>query len=112
VKDAVRSILSHNNFRVIVDGGDYFRVRAAARDVERFLNTTVHRYVKPDTQRVIHRAHGYHIPSSLLPHIEIVSGLTELPRPTLKPKKRNPKTRKTQVKKTGSYHLFVYFCKF
>ena len=95
VKAAVRVVLASHNVRVLLDGGDYFRVIAKAADVEALFNTTVAKYRSTSTGRVLHRAKGYTIPASLKEHVEIVSGLTELPRPTLKPKQHPTKTRKT-----------------
>jgi hypothetical protein len=52
VKAEVRKVLSENNFQVVQDGGDFFRVRAQVVDVERLLNTTVFRYRKVPKEEV------------------------------------------------------------
>jgi len=95
VKNAVRSVLAQHRIRVLRDGGDFFRVTGKASDIEALFNTTVAKYRSTSTGRVLHRAKGYTIPASLKSHVEIISGLTELPRPTLKPKQHPTKTRKT-----------------
>ncbi len=95
VKAAVRSVLVEHKIRVLFDGGDYFRVTGHASAVEALFNTTVFQFRSASTRRVLHRAKGYTIPNSLKQHVEIISGLTELPRPTLKPKRHATRTRKT-----------------
>jgi len=86
VKEAVRATLAAANIKVVADKGDYFIVEARATHVEHTFATTVHEFRHEKTGARIVRAKGYTIPASLKKHVEIVSGLTELPRSTLKPR--------------------------
>lgn len=109
VKKHVRDVLVAANFTIVADGGDYYRVRARASDVESLFATTVHEFRSPTSASVLLRAKGYTIPSSLKQHVEIVSGLTELPRKNnLKPKKRALKTNPATEEVIPQYIRMLY----
>lgn len=86
-KAALRQLLEEHHIAVVADHGDFFRVRARVHVIESVFATQVwdwHHHVYQ--QKRLTRAKKLTMPSWMTEHVEMVSGLTELPRSTLKPK--------------------------
>jgi subtilase family serine protease len=95
VRSWIARQLRARGFAVVEDGGDHFVVNATAAIVERELGYPVHAWEQKTTKRRIVKATGVAIPAYLAKHVEIITGLTELPMP-----KRQPKTR--VLRKSGN----------
>lgn len=89
VKSAVRAALKAHNITVLGDHGDFFRVSAPVHVIESSFSTRMYVFQhQRHAQKRLLRALHVGVPSWLSEHVEMIVGLTELPRSTLKPKVR------------------------
>ncbi len=92
-----RQLRSHG-FAIVEDAGDHFVVNASVATVQRELGYPVHEWEQKTTKRRIVKATGVAIPTYLARHVEIITGLTELPMPKRQPRVRVlEKSRKRQT---------------